>query len=69
MKNRIEAAVGSVVVTCGDGERSVTASVGLALYPLEGTDFPQLERIADQPMYEAKTLKRGTRAGRPETQS
>jgi len=55
---RIEAAISSSIIDCRDGERFVTASVGWAIYPCDGKDAVQLERIADQRMYDAKRQSR-----------
>ncbi|EIC19364.1 diguanylate cyclase (GGDEF) domain-containing protein [Thiorhodovibrio frisius] len=55
---RIAAAVASVAINCGDDERFVTASIGVAIYPLDGADIAQLERVADQRMYDTKARSR-----------
>ncbi len=45
------------------GEISVTSSMGIALYPQDGTDFDTLLRCADMAMYRAKRDGRNTWRG------
>lgn len=45
---------------CAGGDLRVTASIGVALYPLDGTDVGLLLKNADSAMYLAKDLGRDT---------
>jgi diguanylate cyclase (GGDEF)-like protein len=55
---RIEQAVAGVAVHCASRteQRFVTTSLGVALYPTDGTEMAVLEQIADQRMYDTKEL-------------
>jgi diguanylate cyclase (GGDEF)-like protein len=46
----------------GSGETFVSASVGIALYPIDGTSGEELLRHADMAMYRAKAKGRGSHA-------
>jgi diguanylate cyclase (GGDEF)-like protein len=46
----------------GHGETFVAASIGIALFPLDGTDAEDLLRHADMAMYRAKAKGRGSHA-------
>ncbi|EIC19673.1 diguanylate cyclase domain-containing protein [Thiorhodovibrio frisius] len=58
--HRIEQAVAGITVDCGSSadKRSVTTSIGVAIYPTDAVEMAALEQIADQRMYDAKALKR-----------
>jgi len=58
--NRLEGAIGTPVETPG-GRHTLSASVGIAFFPEDGTDVETLIQQADQAMYAAKAVK-GERA-------
>jgi diguanylate cyclase (GGDEF)-like protein len=46
----------------GHGETFIAASIGIALFPIDGTDAEELLRHADMAMYRAKAKGRGSHA-------
>jgi len=57
MAGRLLATLAAPVVV-GDYELALSASIGIACYPLDGTDVPTLITNADAAMYAAKTEER-----------
>ncbi|WP_345779539.1 putative bifunctional diguanylate cyclase/phosphodiesterase [Dyella sedimenti] len=57
LAGRLLAALAAPVVV-GDYELALSASIGIASYPLDGTDVPTLITNADAAMYAAKTEER-----------
>jgi diguanylate cyclase (GGDEF)-like protein len=56
---KLIAAIGQPV-TLDAHERSVSASIGMCIFPDQGTDAQELIRNADAAMYQAKNMGRNT---------